>query len=401
VASPALTGGIQAKSFDEFKSAVAAEISGKVGADADDEAVKNAGQDIADRYAGDPTARYFITSAVTQIRSERNDAVIPMAHFIGYAQDVEHGYPNDTAEQNLTRMRVQYYNGLRFEALIPDAPYLVIAGTHHRASHGDEYDFPVTSPRRLERNAIGANAFRHLTAQTDVWGDNPLIVTPAGEDIDVGHLLVGLDALLHPQTNGIYSNYNVPNIDPSSWVGDLGAASVWTTTHERDGRPPAQAGHGPAEPDLDYYYRKSAPEEDLLGDVDSFGVKAQWDAAPDRKLSETLHSYYQDTGATSVQHRFEIFCSANNLKYTIDGNGTISWDPALVGQLTERVDRFNDLYAAGQLGVAWHAAWNSEPAHEKWPHTPKIVKKFLTWVKTNIEAELKKSSGGPQTRQVR
>jgi len=324
------------------------------------------------------------------------NALIPIADFIRYVEAVERGYPNDTPEEILTRIRTEYYRGLAFEALIPNAPYDVVIGKRTTYSHGDRWDLPTTAPRRLEESAIGAEAYQHLTAHADedALGDNPspYIVMPNGAKIDVGHVLLGLDALLHPGPRGIYTNYGVPNIDPSSWVADLGIAAVWMTTHERTGKPDDRAPNPPSTPDLDVYYAKSAPEADLLGDADSFGAKAQWDAASNQHLSQVMRSYYLGTGATSRQRRFQLFCSANGFTYTRNKN-TITWDPALRDQLATRINRFNDLYAAGKWGVGWHAAWGTEPPHEAWPYTPKVVDKFLGWVKTNLEAELAGSTG--------
>jgi len=70
-----------------------------------------------------------------------------------------------------------------------------------------------------------------------------------------------------------------------------------------------------------------------------------------------------------------------------------NWDSALLEQLTARVDHFNDLYDAGPIGVVWTGIITTEPEHEKWQHTPAIANKFLDWVKTNLEAEFKRSSG--------
>jgi hypothetical protein len=245
-------------------------------------------------------AQYFVSTAVTQVRSERHAAVIPLADFIRYVQDVERGYPNDTPEQILTRIRTQYYSGLAFEALIPDAPYSIDTGQHRTVySHGDAVEYPIPHARRLEESAIGQSAYRHMTAHADdgPTGDNPSIVMPNGDEIDVGHVLLGLDALLHPATRGLYSNYAVPNIDPSSWVADLGVASVWMTRHEQ-GKPDPRATHPPKSPDLDVYYDRSAPAADLLADVDSFGLKAQWDAAPRQSLSQVLARYGALAGST-------------------------------------------------------------------------------------------------------
>lgn len=68
----------------------------------------------------------------------------------------------------------------------------------------------------------------------------------------------------------------MPNIDPSSWVADLAIASVWMTEHEESGSPHGDVVNPPRRtPDLNTYYDKSALVEDLLGDVDSFGLHAR------------------------------------------------------------------------------------------------------------------------------
>lgn len=325
-------------------------------------------------------------------------ALIPITDFIGYVEAVERGYPGDTPEEILTRIRTQYYSGFAFESLIPGAPYLQVVGTRtvYSRQMGDVYEVPITRARRLEESAIGTGAFEHLTARADenALGDNPspYIVMPNGNRIDVGHLLLGLDALLHPRVGAPFTNYGVPNIDPASWVADLGIASVWMTEHEESGSPHGDVVNPPSTSDLITYYNKSAPVEDLLADVDSFGLHAQWRATPGQRLSQVIRGYYLGTGSTSLQRRFQIFCSANGLSYTRSGNA-ITWDPATRASLIARIDRFSDLYAAGSWGAGWTMVTNGRPTRRTWPHTPAIVDRFLAWVKTNLETELAASSG--------
>src|SRR5205085_2725155 len=144
--------------------------------------------------------------------------------------------------------------------------------------------------------------YRHLTAHADenAIGDNPspYILLPDGRRADVGHLLLGVDALLHPRTVWPYADYGVPNIDPSSWVADLGFASMWMTQHEESGHSPPGAPVYPSTPNMDAYFRASAPDEDLLGDVESFGVQEQWGRMAGANLSAVLRAYY--FGSTGV-----------------------------------------------------------------------------------------------------
>ncbi len=320
------------------------------------------------------------------------NALIPINDFITYVEAVERGYSSDSPEQILTRIRTQYYNGLAFEVLIPDAPYSERTGTRQifNPRTGESYETPITRDRRIEQSVIGSSAHSHLTAHADenARGDNPspYIVLPGGQRLDVGHLLLGLDALLHPRTRGAFAAYSVPNIDPSSWVADLGIASVWMTTHQETGSPHGDVVNPPSSADLATYYDKSAPIEDLLGDVDSFGLHAQWQATPGQSLSQVMRGYYLGSGATSIQRRFQLFASANGFGYTRRGN-TITWDSALRARLVALINRFNDLYAEGRSGAAWTMITGST-THRTWPHTPAVVDRFLTWVKTNLEAEL-------------
>lgn len=325
--------------------------------------------------------------------------LIPLADFLRYVEDVERGYPNDTPEQILTRIRNHYYSGMAFDNLIPHSPYLEVVGTRNVNNYreGEYYeDVPITARRKLDESKIGAAAYRDLTARADenATGDNPspYIVLPNGQRVDLGHTLLGVDALLHPLTSKPYSDYNIPNIDPSSWVADLGIASAWMTEHEESGSPHGDVVNPPATADLTAYYNNSAPLEDLLGDVDSFGIHAQWKAASGQRLSAVCRAYYTGTGATSMQHRFRIFCTANSLKYTLNGN-SVTWDAALASTLIPRIDRFIDLYAAGKFCAAITMISGHTHSGRAWPRTPAVLDRFLTWVKTNLEAEIAASSG--------
>lgn len=320
-------------------------------------------------------------------------ALIPIDKFIEYVEAVETAYPEDTPTDIITRIRVQYYSGIAFESLIPDAHF----EDHHWFLNPD---IAWTTSRHMDEdriNEVDPEAYSHLTAHADEngLGDNPspYIVLQNGERIDVGHLLLGLDALIHPNTGDPYATYGIPNIDPSSWAADLGIASVWTTLHEESGSPPKGAPVKLDTPDLDAYYNMSAPTEDLLSDVDSFGLHGQYAWIPGgQPLSLALRGYYLGLGdmAPSVSRRWQTFCRRNGLTYTNTGNA-VSWTSGLEASLVTRIDTFNDMYAAGGAGAMWEmvkAKVGNTISRRIWPHTPEVVNRFLTWIGSQLTTEL-------------
>src|SRR4029077_17276479 len=116
-----------------------------------------------------------------------------------------------------------------FAALIPQSPYYI----------GD--NLIDGGYRHIEAHHLPVPVYRALSAQADENGiqDNPspYVVGANREQIDVGHALLGLDALLHPGPNNPFKAMGIPNIDPASWIGDLGVAGNWIEKHEKNGSP--------------------------------------------------------------------------------------------------------------------------------------------------------------------
>jgi len=235
------------------------------------------------------------------------NALIPLKDLITYVKAVEDAYPQDTPQQILTRTRTRYYSGLKFEQLIPGAPHTQPSNRMMTIEHGMSIPAP-DDPRRLDRR-IGEAAWSHLTARADenAKGDNPspFIVMPDKSLIDVGHVLLAVDALLHPITSIPFSSYGIPNIDPADWVADMAFADIWTEQHERNGVPPEDARKKPAKPDFNTYYEASAPDADLLGDIDAYGIAGKAKEAPAQRLSLVLASYYgSETTTTAIENAF-------------------------------------------------------------------------------------------------
>jgi hypothetical protein len=298
-------------------------------------------------------------------------AVVPVDRFVAYLEEAERAFPGDSPADLLSRVRNTYYSGFLVEQLLPDT-----RAQGGRTLHGN--------PR------LGRTAHRHLTARADEngVGDNPspYVLLPSGEQIDIGHLFLGLEALLHPRTTVPFSAYGVPNIDATGWVADVGMASVWMTMHA-EGSPDPRVSRPLAAPDRDAYFHMSAPAADLLGDVDVFAMRAQWALSAGQPLSAALRAYYLGRRGrpAGTRWRWRAFAAVNRLTYG-RGGGTIAWDPAWWAGWRQRIDRFNDVYGAGVGGSLWGTL--TRPAHRAWPETPYMLALFLTWAKPLLEAEL-------------
>ncbi|SOD22624.1 hypothetical protein [Nitrosomonas ureae] len=322
------------------------------------------------------------------------DALIPVSEFIKYVEAFEQEYPNFSPEQTLTYIRQWYYNsvlgieGLKFRTLIPDAGIIT-----------------APPPIWVDRNRF-FQSVQHLKAKADENGvqDNPspYLVEPSGEKIDIGHAFLGLDALIHRRTEAPYTTFGIPNIDPANWVADLAVAIQWITKHEDNGKPDTSAPKKAAslvKPYLDEYYKMSAPDPDLLGDADSFGLWLQWSTRPRRVLSQVLRSYYlgDSVDTLTVKRRWQIFCKFPDPKdslvmfpFTQSGN-QISWDSSIIPRWTIRIERLTDLLIKGSEGVLT-ATWSSlsAPPPKQYRDTTKILSRFLDWLKLKLESEIQR-----------
>lgn len=348
------------------------------------------------------------TSAFSAKKSDPN-SIIPIKDFIHYVEIVEKSYPKDTRDEIVTRLRLLYYSGIAFSQLLPGAR------TEDRVETSTGM---VTDKSRAPlENEIGKDAFEHLTAHADenATGDNPspYVKLENGERIDVGHLLLGLDALiqLHPSSGEPshsppgepYKTFGVPAIDPASWVADLGIAAVEAQRYEYQQWKASKLSVPGTFTALNKLsktaakdpFKESAPAEDLIGDVDSFGLGVSYFAAPEQSLSQAMKTYYLGAGSLSSKgHRYRTFCATNALSYEQDG-ASIAWTfdrKALI----HRIDRFNDLYAAGKVGSVVAAAENKtlgwSPERGGWKYTRVMLEKFLAWLKPRVEKEIADAS---------
>jgi hypothetical protein len=333
---------------------------------------------------GSSTEEVVDTSQIVKIKGKPSDpnAEFGVLDFIAYVEALEAAasYSSFSKAEILTTIRQQYYPGSdpiypKWDQLLPDAPNWIgtVSGSFRRL---------MSSP------PIDGNAFKHLTAKADENGtqDNPspYAIGPRRERIDIGHTLLGLDALIHPRVAHPYSTLGISNIDPASWIADLALAAYWTESHG-DGAPKKWVGPAGSSGEFFVYYFMSAPDEDLFGDADSFGLYKLWNSVT--KLSEALRRYYIGVPPATplVWQRWQIFCQANNLAYTKSGV-SISWASGVTAPWIPRIDRMCDLI---KLGWTSAFALSAPPAPRAWKYSSSALDRFLDWVKMYLEPELR------------
>jgi hypothetical protein len=337
------------------------------------------------------------------IKQQTNrSAVVDIDQFIDIVKKVETVYENDTPQQIVTRLRTLYYGGTAFEQLLPNAPY----------KEPDPFSpghFVERTVYKGELDKLDKNAYAILTTKADENGiqDNPspyLVIPERNEMIDIGHMLLTLDALLHPVSGYPYNDpyYNVPAIDPASWVADIGIGSVWLTLQgkgtPKEGAPRnLKLSSTPTKEEIDAFYKASAPEADILGNVDGFGLFDRFNSFQpsirDQKLSAHLRDYYLRKGSGtqtqySIDSRWQTFADKRQIKPI---EGTFDAD-----ELTEtakkeiwvpRINRFNNLFGDGGLFAL--TGVNRNPNWDWKYYTEEMFNRFIAYVQEKLGSERK------------
>ena len=303
--------------------------------------------------------------------------------FIEALQDAASANSADTDAQFLTRLRQLYYPGtdpdglsfreVAFDRLLPDAPFKFADGSRRILTPAG------MNPLFFAR--LAQHAPENPTPAKPLDNPSPYLIDATGSRVDIGHVLLTLDALLHPRAASPYSDFGVPAIDPASWIADLGIAAVWT---EQNGVPDAPRVLPPlvpsGNPDFDGYFAMSAPDPDLLGDVDGFNIASSWLVG--QSLSSAIIRYYVDgdTAPGVYRQRFRTFMTT--LFGTFDPDA-----PTLTSSVkfwTPRVDRFNDLFAAGAIGSILSL---TPPPPKSWQFSADALAKFFQWLISGEKVE--------------
>lgn len=179
------------------------------------------------------------------------------------------------------------------------------------------------------------------------------------DKIDIGHVLTGLDAMLAPadvvipagRLGGLQTA--LPNEEWATWAGDVGsAAAEWAWDAWMSAKPnPAAFGT---------FFARYASDSDLLGDIDSFAVRAGLGtAAPAAQLmrgirltgplSELLLQYFRISGsALGAAHGGSVanFVAAYG---GVVAHRTLTNPTALAARLRPSVDEFARLFSMQRL----------------------------------------------------
>lgn len=298
-------------------------------------------------------------------------------------REVEAGYPADTPEQVLTRIRQLYYPGTdpveltkrewSFDQLLPDAPLFEADGFTRRLVRPG----PVSSTTFARLTGAAYENNRPPRAPDN---PGPYLVDPLGARADLGHVLLVVDALTHDRVAHPYSAYGIPAIDPASWVADLAFAAVWA---ERDGLgAPFRLPLLGTEPDIVGYYEQSAPPPDLFGDVDGYGLLEQWKSVGG-PLSGAIEAYYlAGTAAESpgCRRRMRHFATAVLGGASVDGRD-VSWNGATRAAWLVRVNRVCDLVDQGMGALITTVPPGS------WRFAPFVLDRFLAWARDRFADE--------------
>jgi outer membrane protein OmpA-like peptidoglycan-associated protein len=167
------------------------------------------------------------------------------------------------------------------------------------------------------------------------------------EGIDLGHVFAGLDAMMNPHPLSFQSfTSGLNNEEVATWLGDVAsAAAPWAVDtfygHTLDGKPVGSA---------DDYFKRFAGNDDLLGDLDAYAIRAGFSpsSAPSSlvmssiqlrgPLSDALLRYYRvsqsDQGQARKQ-RFKIFVESFG---GVVSAGSLKDPQALIATLQPKVE---------------------------------------------------------------
>ncbi len=237
--------------------------------------------------------------------------------------------------------------------------------------------------------------------------DNPSpYLIKGSEKIDLGHLILCLDALLNPRTSSPYLNFDVPNIFPSSWVADIGIAAYWHIQYDV-GIGTLKSANGVEGSILNRinrgsrnFFNMSAPISDLLGNADGYGLhKVLLLNNNINKLSELFEEYYLNKKQQhNVSKRWRIFCKYNKLKFEYDfGSGKIKWKEK---KQTEKlwihyINNFVNLYAIESFSdKTFYTLTDAQPKMKNYNENGNKItiyyRKFLKYIETELESEFRK-----------
>lgn|GEM_PF-6924627 len=220
--------------------------------------------------------------------------------------------------------------------------------------------------------------------------DYQAFLAPDGRWVDLQHLMVGLDVLSKPERAADYLGIPIgTNYAASTWSGDVGSAAAEATlrrditTWER---------WNPAAPEWDrlsHYFSSRAPDHDLLGDLDGWGIQGIRIEDPSiDKIDSLFALYYQDTISGSVrtlitQRRLAVERFLYHYGFSYDPDADYSNYPVFIKQKrpSDRVVR--EIYAFGKIWMLRqdkNLVWSRDENRKQPKHVGEMAAQFLYWL---------------------
>jgi peptidoglycan hydrolase-like protein with peptidoglycan-binding domain len=309
--------------------------------------------------------------------------------FLEALQAAQSANSSDSPEQFLTRLRQLYYPGtdpdgltlreLGFDQLIPKAPL--------RLPDGKRRILTAAGMERSLFNRLPQHAPENPTPAKPLDNPSPYLIDATGSRVDIGHFLLLLDALFHPDVENPYKAFGTPSEDVAGWVADVGSAVVWANRDGRDGfggAPKILPRLSDGQPDFDGYFQMSAPDADLLGDIDGFNLRDLF-ISTGGDLSTPLVAYYLDGDDEPglYRRRFRTF-SLSFFGTDDPGGGDASALTDGIARFLPRVSRFNDLFADG--GAKATLGFDPPP-RGTWPGADDAIAKFFQFILDGLKVE--------------
>jgi hypothetical protein len=172
-----------------------------------------------------------------------------------------------------------------------------------RMSHRSDLPFDQVIGRPQGGGYLDTQAFD--PSQWKLLNDAQQVRTPDGKIVDMQHLFVGLDVLTSMKEDHTIRGplYELPvgqNYSAATW-GDIGAGAA-DAAEKFDKEWERQNPTASRQQRIDRYYSTRAPDADLLGDIDAWGIDASRSTSqPPRTVTDLLTRYY---GAPAVQSEY-------------------------------------------------------------------------------------------------
>jgi hypothetical protein len=303
-------------------------------------------------------------------------------------------------------------------ATVPWTLFLTQLGAFEKANSSLSLDQRITKLRQMCHKkdlpfdsiigvSAGSNYLDQRSFSRSEWqileGSLQTVQVPDGSKVDIYHLLVGLDVLPRRVEHQTYWNFDVgQNYSAATWSGDIGAGAADAMLGQDKGwekekgiPAPGDAARTSYLVDLqDRYYTTRAPETDLLGDIDAWGVDELRSDPTLDSIEKLLVAYYGGTsvGSTALGPSSGITVTTKRktaIERFLKNYGFKTSSPLVsqsvpANKMMEQIRLFAKMWIRNRGSISTIVAY-SESDLTKWYVEP-MTALFLTWLDTLAKA---------------